>query len=326
MIFINLGLIIAFSFLLIKATDILIVNLKHLADATKLGDFFITSFILALATSLPELFVGISSAMEGTPALSLGNVIGSNIANLSLVIGGAAFLGGGLVVKGEFLTRDVFYAFLGGATPMILLYDRSLSRLDGLVLLSLYGFYNVSILRDGMQKMAEGRGKKGIWLKKILQRLNRGFAAEDLKEIGWIFFGAALLLFSANVLVKLATNLALSLNVPVLVIGLFVISIGTTLPELVFGIKAVKQRKPSMVFGNLMGSIVANGTLVIGLTTIISPFTVKAFGDYLLATLAYVLIFAIFYLFIRTKKCLERWEGVVLVSFFFLFAILELVT
>ena len=142
---VNFVFIFVFSVLLIKATDILVVNLKRMAEATRLGEFAITSFVLALATSLPELFVGISSAIEGSPSLSLGNVIGSNIADLSLVIGGAAIIGGSLSVQGIFLSRDVFYAFLAGAAPMLLLFDKNLSRIDGLVLLALYGFYNVSV-------------------------------------------------------------------------------------------------------------------------------------------------------------------------------------
>ena len=129
-----LALILFFSFLLIKATDILVVNLKGLSTRIGLGQFAVTTFLLALATSLPELFVGITSALEGTPNLSLGNIIGSNIADLSLVIGGAALFAGSVNVRGRFLNRDVFYAFLAGAAPMVLLFDKKLTRVDGLIL------------------------------------------------------------------------------------------------------------------------------------------------------------------------------------------------
>ncbi|HUW22348.1 MAG TPA: sodium:calcium antiporter [Candidatus Bathyarchaeia archaeon] len=318
-------LIAVFSLLLIKATDILIVNLKKLADATRLGEFAVTSFILALATSLPELFVGISAAIEGSPNLSLGNVIGSNIADLSLVIGGAAIVGGSLSVQGIFLTRDVFYAFLAGAAPMLLLFDKNLSRIDGLILLALYGFYNVSVLSQRVGRIAEERGREESILRKIIRRLNYGPSTWQLQELGWIFFGAALLLFSSDMIVRSAIDLASGLNLPLLLIGLFLVSAGTSLPELVFEIKAVKERKPSMVFGDLLGSIVANGTLVIGITSLISPFQIRAFADYLLATMVYVMIFALFYLFIRTKKKLERWEGFVLCLVFVFFLILEVI-
>ena len=114
-------LIVIFCFLLIKATEILVQALNSLAKSTHLGKFAITSFLLALATSLPELFVGISAALEGSPELALGNVLGSNIANLSLVIGGAAIIGGTLAVTGGFLKEEIFYTFLAGALPLLLL-------------------------------------------------------------------------------------------------------------------------------------------------------------------------------------------------------------
>jgi cation:H+ antiporter len=323
MILINLFLIFVFCFLLIKSTDILIINLKSLAEKTWLGEFFLTSFILALATSLPELFIGITSAIEGAPVLSLGNVIGSNIANLSLVIGGAAIIGGSLSIEGLFLRRDIFYAFLAGAAPMLLLFDRALSRLDGFILLALYGFYNFSVLSHRVEQVAQGRGEDGGVLKKIIHRLSQPPSKRRLKEVAWIFLGAALLLFASDILVKLAIGLALRLRLPILLVGLFLVAIGTSLPELVFEVKAIKDRKPKMALGDLLGSIVANGTLVIGVTAVISPFQIEAFSDYLLATMAYVVVFGLFYFFIRTKKRLERWEGAFLLGFYIAVVLFE---
>lgn len=318
MIIVYLILILFFSLLLIKATDILIVNLKAFSQATRMGEFVVTTMILALATSLPELFVGITSALEGQPNLSLGNVVGANIANLSLVTGGAALIGGSLAVYGVFLRRDVFYAFLAGAAPMILLFDKQLSRVDGLILLTLYGFYNVWVLAERRKEMMEVE-EEGM-ISRLLRRLNhRG----TKKELAWIFLGAALLLFSADMIVRLSTKLALTIYIPIFLIGLFLVSIGTTLPELAFGVKAVKEHKPSMVFGNLLGSIVANGTLIIGLVSLVSPIKIQAFEEYLLATMAFVVMFGLFYLFIRTKRKLERWEGAVLLGIYLVFILLE---
>ena len=315
--------IIVFSLLLIKATDILVTNLKNLAESTRLGEFAITSFLLALATSLPELFVGVTSALEGKPNLSLGNIIGSNIANVSLVIGGAALLGGGVIVRGIFLRRDVFYAFLAGAAPMLLLFDKALGRVDGLILLTLYGFYNVWVFAERAEQIAEARdGRKGeSFVRLLLRRLNH---QGTTKQLGWTFLGIALLLFSADALVRIASKMAIAFNVPLLIIGLFLVAIGTSLPELVFELKAIRRKETEMVFGDLLGSIVANGTLIIGLTSLISPVRIGAFDEYLLATMAFVFIFCLFYLFIRTKKRLERWEGAVLLAAYLLFVVIEL--
>ena len=320
MIIIYLALILLFSFLLIKATDILIVNLKGFSQATGLGQFAMTTFLLALATSLPELFVGITSALEGTPSLSLGNIIGSNIADLSLVIGGAALVGGTVGVHGIFLRRDVFYAFLAGAAPMVLLFDKSLSRVDGLILLALYGFYNFWVFTERYRRLIIGQDEKEGFIRRLIRRINhRGTKT----ELAWIFLGVALLLFSADMLVRIARQIALALNIPILLIGLLLVAIGTSLPELAFELKAVREKQSGMVFGDLLGSIVANGTLVIGVTSLISPIRIQAFDEYLLATMTFVVMFALFYIFIRTKKKLERWEGAALLGVYLLFILLE---
>jgi len=200
MILLWLVLILIFSFLLIKATDILVISLKSISSRTKIGKFAITSLLLALATSLPELFVGLTAALEGKPSLALGNVVGSNIANISLVIGGAALLGGTVTVRGEFLKKDVFYAFLAGAAPMVLLIDKNLTRIDGLILLALYAFYNIWILSKRQKKLAEARDGEGEdFVRRFLRKLNHKGMKRDL---AWLFLGVALLLFSADILVK----------------------------------------------------------------------------------------------------------------------------
>lgn len=320
MIAVWLGLIIFFSFLLIKATDILMVNLKSLASRTKIGAFAISGLFIALGTSLPELFVGITSALRGTPNLSLGNVIGANIANLSLIIGGAALISGAVQVQGNFLRQDVFYAFLAGAAPMVLLFDKNLSRIDGLILLSLYGFYQAVVFsqreKDKVSEDEEG------FIHRLLRRLShRG----TKRELGWIFLGVGLLIFSADILVRLASKIAIVLNVPILLIGLVVISIGTCLPELAFGSEAIRKHQPAMVFGNLLGSIVANGTLIIGIVALISPIRIQAFAEYLVATMAFVIIFGAFYFFTRTKHRLDRWEGAFLIGFYLAFVLSEFI-
>lgn len=312
--------IFVFSVILVKATDILVVNLKSLSGKTQIGQFAITTFLLALATSLPELVVCITAALEGRPNLALGNVIGSNIADLSLVIGGAALIGGTVAVRGVFLRRDVFYAFLAGAAPMVLLFDKNLNRIDGLILLALYGFYNALVLGERNKRLAEARnGREEGSVVRLLKRLN---SQKTQKELGWLFLGVALLLFSADMLVRFASKMAITLNLPLLLVGLLIIAVGTSLPELAFELRAVREKQAGMVFGDLLGSVVANGTLILGLVALISPIRIRDFDEYLLATMAFVFIFGFFYFFIRTKKKLERWEGAALLGIYLIFILL----
>lgn len=320
MVFVYLSLITFFSFLLIKATDIVLVNLKSLSSKSRTGAFAVTGLIAALGTSLPELFVGITSALRGTPSLSLGTVIGSNIANLSLIVGGAALLGGSVAVRGDFLKADIFYAFLVGTAPMLLLIDKTLSRVDGLILLALYGFYQVMVFTE-KHRTARVTEEDGF-IHRLIRKLSHRTAR---RELGWVFLGIALLLFSADMLVRLAVQIALILGVPVLLVGLILVAIGTSLPELAFSTKAIKEHQPQMVFGNLLGSIVANATLILGLVSLISPIRVSAFTEYLVATMAFVVIFGTFYYFVRTKHKLERWEGAFLIGFYLAFVLSEFV-
>ncbi|MBU1127093.1 MAG: calcium/sodium antiporter [Patescibacteria group bacterium] len=322
MIFVYLLLILIFSFFLIKATDILVINLKNISQRTKVGQYAITTVLLAFATSLPELTVALVAAVNKESNLVLGNIIGSNIANLSLVIGMASLIGGSVVVKGEFLKRDVFYAFLAGSAPMLLLFDKNLSRLDGVILIILYGFYNITILRKRQKELAEARdGKDGGFIHGLIDKFNHKGVKKDL---AWIFLGVALLLFSADIIVKSAMAIAQGFNIPVFLIGLFLVSAGTTLPEFAFSLKAIKSHQPKMVFGDLLGSIVANGTFIVGIAAIVSPIRIVAFEKYLLATFAFVVLFGLFYFFIKTKHKLQRWEGALLVFAYLVFVILEL--
>lgn len=313
-------LLAGFSALMVKSTDILTDSLSQLAKITKVGKFALASFLLAFATSVPELVVGITAALEGQPNMALGVVLGSNIADISLVIGGAAVIGGSFSIAGEFLKIDIFSVFLAGVLPLMLLLDNQLSRVDGIILLLVYGVYNYGLLRSRMGERYRVDSQSRL-LKKMLtgrtgKRLNRWLA--------WLFLGAAMLMFSADMIVKTGSALANSLGVPVFLIGLFLVAIGTSLPELSFEIRAVKKKQIGMALGNLFGSVVANSTLVLGVVSLINPIRlVNGLGAYLLAAAAFGVMFLLFWFFVRTKKKLEKWEGAVLLLVYVGFVLLE---
>ncbi|MGB9706759.1 MAG: calcium/sodium antiporter [Microgenomates group bacterium] len=320
MIAVWLGLIIFFSFLLVKGTDIVLVNLKSLGSKSRAGAFAISGLIAALGTSIPELFVSFIAALEGKSNLALGTVVGSNIANLSIIIGGAALFGGSIAVRGDFLKTDVFWAFLIGAAPMLLLFDKNLSRLDGVILLGLYIFYQLAVFQERYRRVGEEESEG--FIQRLIRKLNH---RTSRRELGWIALGFALLLFSAEMLVRVASRLAVTLKIPVLLVGLILVAVGTSLPELAFSIGAIKKHQPEVVFGNLFGSVVANATLILGLAVLISPLQIQAFAQYLLATMAFVVVFGAFYFFTRTKRRLERWEGAFLVGFYLAFVLSEFI-
>jgi len=318
-----LFLIIIFALILIKAADMTIVAIRRIARDSKIGIFTISSIILALGTSFPELFVGVTSAIEASPNLSFGVVIGSNIANIALIGGVSALFTGRVLIRGDYLKRDVWIAFLAGISPVLLIADGTLGRVDGLILLSVYMAYATGFFKKRFEEIGKEQQEEGF-VYRFLRRFNH-IESRKTKEFSRLFTGIALLLFSADVIVKLSTTLAEQAKIPLFLIGLFVIAIGTSLPEFAFSIRTLTDREPSMFFGNILGSIVANSTLIVGITSIIHPIQIQAFDLYLTSAIFFVLIFLTFWFFIRTKHRLDRWEALALLILYFAFFIVEFV-
>ena len=200
---------------------------------------------------------------------------------------------------------------MAGSLPLVLLLDNTLSRVDGLILLVVYFWYVATVLKFR---------EKISFLNGIIKRLGK---REAEIELSWFFFGIILLIFSADMLVRVSYQLADFFHIPLFLIGLFLVALGTSLPELSFGIKAIRSHQTAMVFGNLLGSVVANSSLILGITALISPIKILYLQEYLLATIFFVFIFAVFYFFVRSKRRLERWEGGVLFLLYLLFAMVE---
>lgn len=311
----DLSLIIAFSLLLLKSTGWIIGSLKYFSKLTGLGKFSLTGLVMALSTSLPELSIAVASAVEGNSALVLGNILGANIINLSLMAGAGAVIAGAVHATGRFLKTDAFYAFLSGALPLLLLIDGRLGRLDGLILILVYFIYNAAVFRE------DPVNRRQVF-HRIFSHLTDKTA--DAK-IWWFILGIMGMIIGAGGIVRAASSVAAELNLPILLVGLLLVSLGTTLPELFFEIKSLRAGQSAMALGDLMGSIVANATLILGLSAAIRPIVLQnGSASYLTATIAYALAFAAFYLFIRTKRRLERWEGAALVGLYCIFVLVEI--
>lgn len=308
-------LLIVFCFLLIKTTEFLVDNLNNLSKSVKIGKYALTAIIVALATSLPELFVCVAAALEGEQNLALGNILGSNIANLSLVVGGAVLLSGPVQVGGNLFKKDLLAVFLAAVLPLFLLLDNTLSRIDGLLLILIFGAYNYFLLKNFSQSI--NQKKYGI-----LQGLQK---SDSKKQLAWVFVGLAIMLIVADIIVKISGTLAQSLNLPLLLVGLFFVAIGTSLPELSFSIKAIREKQSGMVFGDLIGSVVVNATFILGLTALISPIKIAYLGSFSLATVFFIFIYFLFWLFVKSKRKLERWEAVILLLVYSLFIYLEVI-
>jgi len=310
MLLLDVLLFVASCALLVVSTRVLLNSLVKIASYLELKEFVVGFMLMAVATSLPELFVGIIAALEHTPLLSLGNVIGANILDLTIVIGTVALLSRGIKAKSEIARRDALYMMLIALFPIILMLDHYLSVIDGCVLLLAFSIYMIRLFnqRKEFRKTTDHVSKKDA---------RRSFI--------WFAVGVIGLLISAKFVVMFATAIATEMSVPMLLIGLVIVAIGTTLPELAFETKAAIAGHEEMTLGDLFGSLVTNSTLVLGTVAIISPIEIANFSLFLVAAGFMFLTLILFTIFIRSEEGISWQGGVALILLYVIFIIIELV-
>lgn len=294
--------------LVIRAFDKLVLGFSNR------GKLAVAAILVALSTSLPELFIAVAAGFSGRPEISLANLLGANVVNLSLVIGGATLIAGSLPIVGDYWRWELAAMFFAGLAPILLLMDGGLSRLDGFILAVIYGLYLEGVVIDGKKKSVRG----------LLTRVKDAKWKEKEGSVVMLFLGIALMMLSADIIVKLVVQMTPALGMSTVVFGLLLVSLGTTLPELTLAIGAAARKEVALIMGNLFGSIVTNATLIVGVLAMISPFETEKMANYSLVNMAFVVVFGLFWLFTSTKKRLDRFEGLILIGVFLVFAGLEL--
>ena len=306
----NLTYFFASAFVLIISGIFLVKSLTKTSRYLGISEFSAAFIIMAFATSIPELFIGVSSAVNGDPSLSLGNIIGANILNLTIITGIIIISAGKIKLKPKKIHDDLNLMFISIILVIILfIIGRELSRIDGLILFSIFFVHTYQIFK-----------KRKKYLKRKIEGSKRG-----LSRFYWllIFMLALVGLFiSSNFVVNSASGLAIDLGLPKILIGLFLISIATTLPELVFGISASNLRHKSMAIGDQIGTIVVNSTFILGVVAIIHPITAE-FTTFIISAVFMLVSAFIFYTFVKTGNKLEKIEGVSLILIYVLFVIFE---
>jgi cation:H+ antiporter len=256
--------------------------------------------ILVAATGSPEMIVALTAALEGSSELAAGTVIGSNISNVLLILGFAALLRP-MKVRTRVLHREV--PLMIGVTGLfaLLVLDGEISRLDGGVLVVAGVAYLISSYRIA---------KVPSETKQLVQEMSEELTPSKRrwwKEVVLIVFGFAALLFGAEVLVNGAMLFAKEFDISEAVIGLSIIAIGTSLPELATSASASLRGEPDIAFGNAIGANVINILIVIGVTALILPIKVDGIEplDFAMVLGSALLLFV----FLGTKYFLSRWEG-----------------
>lgn len=293
--------------IVVQGSRIAIRHATPLARSFRLSDFAISFLVIGTLSVFPETTISVISAFENVPSLGLGLLFGSNVADLTLVFGIAAlFTKQGMTVKSDFLKKDfIFIAPL--LIPILLGADGFFSRFDGAVLIL-----------------------GGIMCFGLLYTIGHRPAFEPdlapnhhvLKHVTLFVVGVAALLASAYSTVFFAERIALLLHIPDVLIGLSLITLGTTLPELSFAINAAKAQKSELILGDILGVVIADATIVLGLVVLLNPFT---FDQRLIFVTGFAMVLAaiISLNFMRSGRTLGKREGVSLILLYIFFLSVE---
>lgn len=291
--------------LLVKGADWLVDGAAAVAKRLGISTLVVGLTIVAFGTSMPELVVNVFAAIHGTAAVAFGNVIGSNIANLLLILGIAALITP-LKVQHSTVWKEVPFSLLAAVVLLVvsnkLLLDRidiqALGRIDGLVMLGFLAVFLVYVF-----ELARRRGEQHEEGVEEIEARGKGKSA--LLIIG----GIAALYFGGQWVVDGAVTLARALHLSEFLISATIISIGTSLPELVTSIAAARKRQADLAVGNVVGSNIFNIFFVLAVTALVAPVAIPSYIN----TDMLVLIgatFALFlFMFIGKRHALERWQG-----------------
>jgi cation:H+ antiporter len=233
---------------------------------------------VAFGTSAPELAVNLTAVFEGDPAIAFGNVMGSNIANIGLILGLSAILGG-LTIRSAVVTREVpilllatVAALVMGLDPLLTGQTAEYDRVDGLILLTLFSVFLYGVIRSVMTGKSEG-------VPEVPHRLRPPHPRWALAGSAGIFLlGLGALTVGAELTVRGAEGVALSIGIPAAAVAVSIVAVGTSLPELVTSLVAVRQGNTDLVVGNIVGSNLFNLLFILGLTATLQPVPVPSGG------------------------------------------------
>lgn len=289
---------------LVKGADFFVDGASNVAKRLRIPAMIIGLTIVAMGTSLPETAVSISASMQGSNSLAISNVTGSNIFNLMVVVGLCAIMQT-IAVEAETIKRDIPIS-LGAAVLMLVFSWTSgiVGRVEGFVLLALFAGYIILMIRSALK--ARNAGAANAEENAVTQSV--------LVSIICIVGGAAAIAFGGDWVVDAASTLALKFGMTETLVGLTIVAVGTSLPELVTSIVAARKNEVEMALGNAIGSNVFNILMVIGVAGLISPINLSAtLMNNILDIVVLLACTIVVWLMVFKKKQLVRPMGIFMV-------------
>lgn len=290
---------------LIWGAELLINQSERIALKFKIPEFIIGATLVALGTSLPEMAASIAAAYNGQSEIAVANVIGSNVLNITLVLASVFIIAKKINPKRDFFAKDSTWALLPVMIFILMILDGVISRFDAILLLLLMGAYLMFLLYDAKDLPEED------------------FEEIDTQDFSWtkvtpiLIVGIVLVVVGAHFTVESASTIAKSFGISEWVIGIIMISLGTSLPELTVSISAALKGKVDMAIGNIIGSNMANTSIVLGAAALVNPMTVDA-SAYIF-DIATMLVATLMLVFITANKLYNKSAGISLLIILALF-------
>jgi cation:H+ antiporter len=274
-----------------------------LAERMGIPQIVIGLTIVAVGTSMPEFFVSLMSAVNATPDLAVGNVVGSNIFNALFIVGVAAALTP-IDILHSTVKKDIPFALVSSVVLLMMCLDAGISRLDAAILSAmfvLFMYITLNGVKDNKKVVAEPEksDKKPMSVGRAVMLLTIGLVC---------------LVLGSNVFVDNASAIAKSLGMSEALIGLTIVSCGTSLPELATSVVAARRGNSGIAIGNVLGSNAFNILMTLGITGLITPMRLSGITTIDLSIM--VISMVLLWLFSFTKHRIERWEGGLLVAVF----------
>lgn len=295
--------------------ELIVKSLIKIAKFLGWKEFVVSFLVMAFVGSLPNLFVGISSALHNIPQLSFGDIIGGNVVDLTLSIALAAlFAKDGIPAKSKTIHSTLLFTIIAAVLPIFLIWDGVLSRMDGLLMIILFFVYVAWLFskKERFVKTCEDTAP-------IAESFKASFSG-----IFKIILCLAVFAVASEGIVRSARYFADTFNWPIILIGLFVVGLGNCAPEMFFAVSAAKNKMEWMVLGDLMGTIIAPATLVLGIVALINPIEISDFSPFGIARIFTFIAIFFFFFFIKNDSRISKKEAAFLLFIYIAFIITEI--
>lgn len=303
-------------FLLHLLSSGLVSSLIQIGRYLRWREFIIAFFIMAIATSLPNLFVDFNAALQNKPEIAFGDIIGGNLIDLTLVLALAVFFSKkGIPAQSEMVQKSALFTSAITVLPLLLVWDKNMNRADGVILIFAFIIYSWWLFskRDRFQKVYHGKS----------MGIARDFKS-FLKSLVKIIIIVMLLIVASQIVVGSAQFFSDNLGISLSLIGILIVGLGNSFPEAYFSIISAKKESNWMILGDLMGSVIICSTLILGLIALIFPFEIKDLSPFLTARAFLMIAAVVSLIFIMTGKKITKKEGLYLLFIYIIFLLVEI--